>query len=108
MPDEAAEAIRNDHRQTVLAVAGGLLVMFLLVTSSIILVDRFSGGPGAREAAAQSLQNGENLCEFAEATANALSALASTQPLTDEQSTALREMRRTARLCRPEPSEGQP
>lgn len=46
----ADEAVRTDRRQTALAIGIAAAIMFVLVTTSVILVDRFSGGPDARAA----------------------------------------------------------
>lgn len=85
--------------KTVLAFVAAGIVVFLLVMSAVAIVDQLAGGPESRRAIEQSEQNGRNLCEFADATAKALSALAQTSPLTPDQRVALRQMHRTARDC---------
>lgn len=52
-----------------------------------------------RESVVQSQRNGENLCDFAVATADALAALAQSPNLTDEQAAALERMVDVADNC---------
>lgn len=105
IPDRLATAVRemtHDLRSVLITVGVVVLVMALAFAGSW-LSDRAAGGPASRNAAAQSAQNGRNLCEFNNSLAMAFATFAQESPqLSPEAEAAIANLVQTAAECKPE------
>lgn len=107
-PDRVRDALHDMTRdvRSVIITLGLVIVVMGLAFAGSWLSDRAAGGPAAREAASQSLQNGKNLCEFNRAVADAFATFLEAAPrTTPEGQHAIDRMVQVAAECEPEAPE---
>lgn len=89
-------------RITIGYAVGTIALVIACTYAGLLMFDRWVDAPRQstlRTSVVQSQRNGENLCEFAVATATALSALAQSESLNAEQVEALSTMVEVANNC---------
>ena len=82
---------------------GTIAIVFFCTYAGLLLFDRWVNAPRQttlRSSVEQSQQNGDNLCQFAVATADAFAALAKSSDLTSDQRDAVDNMVAVAHRCR--------
>lgn len=93
----------RDHREFSAreALVSAALVVCVIVAAVFgsWLADRLNDGPGARNAATQSAENGERLCDIATALSKVVLVFSTSDQLNDEQRAALAELDEVADDC---------
>lgn len=96
--DDRRDGRRAEVRRTLLTVAAVVAVIAAAVFGSWA-ADRINNGPVAREAAEQSAENGESLCDISRALSHVVVVFADAPNLTDDQRAALDELDAVADRC---------
>lgn len=96
--DDRHDDHRAEIRRTVLTVVAVVAVIGAAVFGSW-LADRINNGPVARDAAEQSAENGESLCDISRALSHVVVVFADAPNLTTDQRAALDDLDAVADRC---------
>lgn len=96
--DDRRDERRENMIRTALTVAAVVAVIAAAVFGSWA-ADRINNGPVARDAAEQSAENGESLCDISRALSHVVVVFADAPNLTDDQRAALDELDAVADRC---------